>query len=379
MTRMNPQGDMFSAGYPEARTKFLDACRTAGASLERYAHPLSGPDGCDLSTDVASFGPPDAAAVFGLCSGTHGVEGFAGSAIQTGLLRSGLPSRLPSGIRLVVIHAINPYGFAHLRRVNEDNVDPNRNFVDHGAPYPVNSDYDALSDVFAPSRIDFQSRLRKLMQVSAFRITRGKRALQVAVSAGQYAHPQGLFFGGSAPIWSNLIFREIAGRYLAAADRVAFIDLHTGLGRHGHGEMIVGDPVDSDTFRRALRWWGTRVRTVKDGGSVSVDLPGSIKSALSEMLPHTELTCGSLEFGTVAPMRVFRALQTENWLHHHGGADHPQAEAIKTRLLRAFYPDTEEWRVQVWSQAVEVIDKALLGLSRPGMAANRARGARRNA
>jgi hypothetical protein len=129
--------------------------------------------------------------------------------------------------------------------------------------------------------------------------------------------------------------------------------------------MIVGEPAESEAFRRAQRWWGTRVRTVKDGGSVSVQIRGSIKSALSRMLPNAELTCGSLEFGTVAPMRVFRALQAENWLHHHGGLKDPQARAIKTRLLRAFYPDSEDWRAQVWLQAAKVVEQALLGISEP--------------
>jgi len=366
MADMPLRRDIFSADYSEARTKFLDACRVVGASLDRYAHPLPGPDGGDLSTDVASFGAPNAPAVLTLCSGTHGVEGFAGSAIQTGVLRSDLPDRLPDGVRMVLIHAINPYGFAHLRRVNEVNVDPNRNFIDHDAPYPANTGYEALSDIFSPSRIGFRSRLRELIRASAFRVTRGRRALQIALSAGQYSHPEGLFFGGTAPIWSNLTLHAIVERHLATATRIAFVDLHTGLGLHGYGELIVGEPVASDAFRRAQRWWGTRVRTVKDGGSVSVDLRGSIKSALTQMLPNAEFTCGSLEFGTVAPMRVFRALQVENWLHHHGGMEYPQAQAIKTRLLRAFYPDSEEWRAQVWFQAVEVVEQALLGVSEPG-------------
>lgn len=316
---------------------------------------------------MALLGPPDALAALTLCSGTHGVEGFAGSAIQTGVLRSDLPDRLPEGVRLVFIHAINPYGFAHLRRVNEVNVDLNRNFVDHNAPYPPNPDYEALSEIFSPVTLGFLSGVRELVHVSTFRVTRGKRALQTAVSAGQYSHPEGLFFGGTAPIWSNLTLRAIVERHLAAAARIAFVDIHTGLGPHGYGEMIVGEPLESDAFHRARRWWGTRVRTVKDGGSVSVDIRGSIKSALSQMLPNAELTCGSLEFGTVAPMRVFRALQLENWLHHHGGMENPQGQAIKTHLLRAFYPDSEEWRTQVWLQAVEVIGGALLGVSESGI------------
>ncbi len=357
--------DMTSASYSEARAKFLDACKAVGASVEHYAHPLPGPDGCELATDVASLGPRDSPAVLGICSGTHGVEGFAGSAIQTGLFNCQLGPSLPPGVRLVIIHAINPYGFAHLRRVNEDNVDPNRNFIDHDAPHPVNADYDALANVIAPSRIDLRSRLHELIRVSAFRITRGRRALHLAVSGGQYSHPEGLFFGGTRPIWSNITLRTIVESHLAPADRVAFIDLHTGLGPHGYGEIIVGDPVDSDAFMRARRWWGTRVRTVKDGGSVSVDMSGSIKAALSEMLPQSELTCGTLEFGTIARMRVFRALQAENWLHHHGSMDHPRAHEIKTWLLRAFCPDSDDWRARVWSQAIEVTGRALQALSAP--------------
>jgi hypothetical protein len=363
----------FSGDYQAARAKFLSACDAAGVVVASYQNPHVGPDGAPLFTDVCTIGASEAGAALTLCSGTHGVEGFAGSGIQTGLLRDGLASWLPSGVRVVMIHALNPYGFAYLRRANEDNVDVNRNFVDHSERYPPNDEYDRLSKVMAPVRLSLLSRVAAFYQIASFRLLRGSSPLQAAVSRGQYTHDQGLFFGGTAPIWSNSTFRAIAERYLGTADRVAFIDLHTGLGPHGYGEMIVGDPVNSDAFRRALRWWGARVRTVKDDSSVSVDLSGSIKSALSEMLQNTEFTCGSLEFGTVAPMRVLRALQAENWLHHHGGADHRQAEAVKTRLLRAFYPDTKEWRVQVWSQAVDVINQALLGLSRPGIAAGRPR------
>jgi hypothetical protein len=32
-------------------------------------------------------------------------------------------------VTLVFIHAVNPYGFHHDRRVNEDNIDINRNFL----------------------------------------------------------------------------------------------------------------------------------------------------------------------------------------------------------------------------------------------------------
>ncbi len=86
-----------------------------------------------------------------LASGTHGVEGLCGSGIQHFLLRDGVAARVPDDVALVLLHAVNPFGFAWLRRVNEDNVDLNRNFLDHAAPHPENADYDGLADAVNPS------------------------------------------------------------------------------------------------------------------------------------------------------------------------------------------------------------------------------------
>ena len=116
---MTPDSD-FSDDYQAARRKFLAACEAAGAGVESHQNPHAGPDGAPLFTDVGTIGAPDARAALVLGSGIHGVEGFAGSGIQTGLLSDGLGSHLPRSVRVVMIHAINPYGFAHLRRVNED-------------------------------------------------------------------------------------------------------------------------------------------------------------------------------------------------------------------------------------------------------------------
>ena len=121
----------FSSDYGEARRKFLDASRAAGAIVESYEHHLTGPEGESLFTDVAVLGPSDASTILVLESGTHGVEGFTGSAIQTGLLHEGLNSGPKPSLSIILIHALNPYGFAHLRRFNEDNVDINRNFGLH--------------------------------------------------------------------------------------------------------------------------------------------------------------------------------------------------------------------------------------------------------
>ena len=52
---------VFSSTYPEARWKFLDAARAAGAQVAHYLHPgQKGPEGEALYLDVAVLGRPDA-------------------------------------------------------------------------------------------------------------------------------------------------------------------------------------------------------------------------------------------------------------------------------------------------------------------------------
>ncbi len=353
--------DYFSADYSEARAKFLDACVAANARIASFENPNSGPRGEPLFTDVAEVGPEDADAVLVLGSATHGVEGFCGSGIQTGLLRDGLASRLGPGQRVVMIHAINPFGFAHLRRANEDNVDLNRNFVDHTAPHPRNSDYDALAGVIAPAAYWPLVSGASIARLLIHRLIRGKATVQAAITGGQYTHPQGLFYGGQFETWSNRTIRAIAQRYLQSASRVVFVDFHTGLGPHGHGEIISSDDPGVPAHQRAVAWWGNRVKAVGAGESVSAELTGPIKLAFTQMLPDAEVTAVSLEFGTYPPVTVLRALQAENWLHHHGGSGHPRAPAIKAEIRRALYPDADDWKAQVWSQGREVVDQALAG------------------
>jgi hypothetical protein len=353
----------FSYSYKEARTKFLEATRIADADLTSYKHPLTGLDGEALYMDVASLGNPDAKTVLVLGSGTHGVEGFAGSAIQTGLLREGIGQLLSPTIRVAMIHGINPYGFSHLRRVNEDNVDINRNFVDHARPYPINKGYEDLAEVIAPRAISHWHNLLSRLSLAWYRVAHGQRALKVAISRGQYSHPDGLFFGGTAEAWSNRTLREALHNHAKNARRVVFVDFHTGLGEYGEAEIILNVGKKSSAYQRALQWWGARVKSTVTGESVSEHIYGPLKLAVPEMLPVAdEVTAASLEFGTVPPMEVFWAMRAENWLQHYGGKAHPRAQEIKMRLLQVFYPHEEQWRRQVWEHGEDVVEQALIRL-----------------
>lgn len=353
---------LFSQDYQEARNKFLDAAHAQGLQETSFQLPETGPDGLNLYMDAVRIGAPSAHTQVVIASGIHGVEGFAGSAIQTGLLQQGVLSQLPPAVTVLMLHAVNPYGFAHLRRVNEDNIDLNRNFIDHASIYPVNAGYAELADAIAPQSLSAWNNLKAWARLLWYGLLNGKAELQRAISGGQYTHPKGLFYGGNAASWTSAILAELTRSQLAQAQRVVYIDIHTGLGTHGEVEIIANYPDDSPQYRRATQWWGQRVRTPQTGESVSVPLRGTLNQALESMLARNDLLAVAMEFGTRPTIAVFRALRSENWLHHYGGVDHPDGTKVRHELLDVFYPLDEQWRLAVWRQGRDIVMQALANL-----------------
>ena len=353
--------DYFSSSYVEAREKFLDAARASGGNLYKIQNPEFGPEGEALFMDAAYFGAKNITDALVISSGTHGVEGFAGSGIQTGLLLDGFVSRLWPYLNILLIHAINPYGMAHFRRFNEDNVDINRNFMDHSLPHPGNPEYEALADVIAPTSISFWSEVASWWRILWFRMTAGKAAAQAALSRGQYSHPSGLFYGGTFETWSTKSIRSIVHRYLSNANRIVVLDLHTGLGEYGNAEVRIHVPEDLAEYHRAVAIWGEAlVKSIVSDESVSAHLDTSLRLDILEMFPNAELTSVVLEFGTVPPIKVYRALRAENWLHHYGDLKYDRAQEIKMSLLRAFYPEAKDWKTTIWEKGADIVERATM-------------------
>lgn len=353
--------ESFSASYAEAREKFLAAAKEARGQLERVAHPERGPSGGDLSTDVAWFGPRDADRVLVMISGTHGVEGYCGSGAQVDWLRRGELSRVPAGTAVMMIHAINPFGFAWNRRVTEDNVDLNRNWVDFGKPLPANARYSELQEHICPARWDEAAQAESTGALLAYAQKHGMPALQQALSGGQYTHPTGIFFGGSGPTWSRRTQTEVFRSYLGGASRVAIIDYHTGLGPWGFSEQIVPDAVQ---LKRAALWYGAIVTSPSGGTSTSADIAGDGLSAAQQILPQAEVTGMAMEVGTRPLLEVLHALRSDAWLHAHGDVSSAQGQAIKKTIRDAFYGDADDWKGMVAGQSLTATRQALAGLQR---------------
>lgn len=351
----------FSPDYRTARDKFRGAARAAGAALEDYVNPAPPPghDGT-LTADVAVLGRPDAGRVLLVNAGTHGVEAFAGSAIEIAFLSS-RPAP-PDDVRIVLVHAINPHGFAWLRRVTEDNVDLNRNFLDHDGPHPANEAYGKLHPLLCPERWDGPTLAEMARTIDTYVEKHGAFALQAVVTRGQYDHADGLFYGGRRPTWSNSTFRAILGKHISGARTVAFIDLHTGLGEYGAAEMIGGASPSTPGGRRMRDWYGDIVTSPSAGNSSSAPLVGVIARAVREAASGAQVTSATLEFGTYPVREVLNALQADNWLHAHGDVDSALGREIKADIRKRLFPDEDGWKRRVLDQGVRIVSRALQGL-----------------
>lgn len=355
----------FSPNYAEARDRFRAASADAGFALRSYPNSQFGPNNETLACDVAWGGPLSSSKVIVLIAGTHGVEGFCGSAAMVDWLSTRPAGALPAGTAALLVHALNPHGFAWLRRVTEEGVDLNRNCIDFTQSLPENTVYDELADAIAPSAMSGPVFAAAEAKIAAFVQAHGELAYRAAFAGGQYNHPHGLFYGGNKPVWSRQTLESIIADFaLVDRDRTAIIDYHTGLGASGHGEIISGHRPGTTGFERAHRWHGTELANPFAGKSVSTVNAGLIEESWIRCLGDSAVFV-TLEFGTFNVARIMRALREDQWLHTHGIVDWSESETrrIKAAIREAFNPDSTQWRARVLSRSRVVIARTLSGLS----------------
>ena len=351
---MSPANGFFSPDFATAQRRFRAAVAARAGRLDSLRVGGAGPAGEALSIDVGWFGAPAPQRVLVHSSGLHGVEGYAGAAIQLQWLADGIPA-LPDDAAIVLAHMLNPYGAAWLRRVNENNVDLNRNFRAPGTgddePARAYAALDALLNPPSPPGVDlFYAR-------AAWLVARhGIAKLRQTVVSGQTVNARGLFYAGARLEAGPAAYREYLADRLAQAHRIAAIDVHTGLGRYGE-DMLMVDPAPARApLNRSMRFcFGARVQAA-DGTGAAYHVHGTQQDMYEQLFPRASLFFATQEFGTLHSLRMLAALRAENRWHHYGSSaiDHP----AKQHLLRVFCPPSAAWRDQVLSRGRAVAAQA---------------------
>jgi hypothetical protein len=349
--------EYFADNYDEARAKFITAARSMNAVLHSYELPdYRGPKGERLTTDVATIGKSGAENVFLVISGTHGVEGFAGSGCQVGMLQDQIFTGIPENTLIVLVHSLNPYGFAWLRRVNEENVDLNRNFQDFRTELPSAKAYEELHDLLIPLDWEGDARREADFELDKIIENRGLKEIQIAVQRGQYSRPDGLFYGGERASWSNETLRQIIKQHIpVSTKKLVSIDIHTGLGPCGYGELIFAGSSNVD-YERCRQWFGESVTNPILGDSVTARVLGTVTEVFAFLPPGIEVGSVALEFGTRPMSEVLQALRADHWLHSRGNGQRSHLyNSIKNQIKRAFYTDARRWKAAVYGKTLTTV------------------------
>jgi hypothetical protein len=364
--------DHFQPSYCASRERLLEGARRLasrhGVLIDSRAIDARGPAGETLALDFVMFGARRPTDALVLSCGTHGVEGYTGSAVQHYVLERVLPGlRLAPATAIVLQHANNPYGFAWHRRVNESNVDFNRNFLDRFDPTLCDPDYELLHDELNPPDLDEDAERRRFDRIDAYVARNGLRRFQQAAVGGQYKYPAGMQYGGAHREQGVAHLLALVREHLADCRSVVWLDFHTGLGDFGACELVTGATPDSDCYAHSARVWPGLVRSTASGESVSTPLNGLLDRGLEQaMPPGCRLAFAYPEYGTYEPMRVIRAMRSDNWLHRHGDPADSVGRRIKAEVLEAFRPDSRDWRRTVVATGALLVEQALAAVPGAG-------------
>lgn len=361
----------FQPSYSVSRESLLAAGHLVaprlGLTVDSRSLAERGPQGETLALDFMIFGARRPRHALVISSGTHGVEGYTGSAVQHYIAKLILP-RLELGPDTAIIlqHANNPYGFAWSRRVNEGNVDYNRNFLERFDPDKVSADYELLYDVLNPTDLDPAREARRWEEAQRFIDDRGMRHFQQVAVEGQYKYPQGMQFGGHQQQAGPRHLLALVREHLADAKTVIWLDFHTGLGEFGACELITGAAASSESYLFSQQVWNGAVKSASSGESLSTPLNGLLDRGIEAALPAgCRLAFAYPEFGTYSMDRVLRAIRADNWLHVHGDPADDTGREISAELLEALRPDNARWRRMIIEKGAQLVDQALAHL--PGV------------
>ena len=216
-----------------------------------------------------------------------------------------------------------------------------------------------LAAALVPPTWDRRRRSRRRRACcSSSRPSTGSTGCRRRCAKGQYRHPTGrLLRRRRARSGRSGRSRRSRGDARAAPSGTAIVDLHTGLGPFGVGELIASHPDDAGKDR--LDAWYGDYTLPSEGTSVSADVSGDVLDALDVW---------------VEGPRDHRRRDRVGDRRHHRGVERAAGRRVAARARRSprargradqgrscgprSRPTTREWADLVWDRFTEVAERS---------------------
>ncbi|MCG1020374.1 M14 family metallopeptidase [Sutcliffiella horikoshii] len=293
-------------------------------------------------------------------TGEHGIEGYAGAAVTHLFVDEYLKRIDPQTTGICLIHALNPWGMRNFRRVTENNIDLNRNYLYNpdSVPKDVNRNFAKAKDLFLPSgkvqhvkkeKTDLYTQLTK----ASFK--EGYSGISEAKGMGQFEFERGVYFGGKRPEESAKFLKSVQKRLLSTYSRVIHMDWHTALGPSNEITMVMSD-TDSRDEEELKSLYPLKNIQKFSPEKVKGDSTNHFHKIKKEEHPDTYLFSALFEFGTFgddkeAELREFTTILLENQLYWYGAEREEDRQWVLDEFKKMFYPEDREWRESVLKEA----------------------------
>jgi hypothetical protein len=363
---MDIRPDHFPASYESSRDRFREdlaivRAHWPEAHLDGYA-VLSNNE--DLSIDWIIAEPSERKQkLVMLTTGEHGIEGFVGSAVMQIFIEEFLPQLDPRNTGLLLVHAINPWGFKHHRRVNRSNVDLNRNFGWQPGNFNLsaNMDYSKLNELINP-RVPLSQLALRRVAFSARALwdvlRMGRKHFTTATLLGQYSYPRGIYFGGDQQQEESQILSNLYYSSLAAYEEVLLLDMHTGYGPRHPMSIVTShlEPDSSGDLSEEFAYPRVVKSNPKEFYSIQGDMIDYIYSLTAREFPEKTLFAASFEFGTFGSsltsiLRSLRAAVFENQVYWYGARDEATRDWVEQEYRELFFPSDERWQARAMNDS----------------------------
>ena len=357
--------------YERSREAFrarLETVRDRWPGARLLSHPL--PDGDEVTIDwIAAEALEKKERVLIFTTGEHGVEGYAGAAALQLFLDEFLVRLDPRTTGLLLVHAINPWGMKHRRRVNAANVDLNRSFVTDFAPLAsANPDYDLLSGLLNPARpLGWAegARLLFVARVVATLARYGMVRLREATLRGQFSHPRGIYFGGQAPQEETTLMMGLFDEAIRGYAQMLTLDMHTGYGPRDQMTLVASAQEKRSSQEMQARFGVPRVSAAnpQEFYSIQGDMIEYLYSLMAQKFPDRPFFAASFEFGTfgdstLAVLRSLFAMVAENQVHWQGGSAAAR-HWVGCEFVEMFAPSAPDWLAKAEMDARQAFDGIL--------------------
>ena len=346
----------FPTTYEDARANFLESLaliRQKWHSTHLVSHPLK--DFPDLTIDWLWAHAIHKKTLVIISTAEHGIEGYVGYAMMKAFVEEFAPRLNPESTGLLLIHGLNPWGMKHHRKVNENSVDLNRNFVMHDDFDPaINPEFHQIKNLINPQTpiqsfrmetVTFWGRVIKTL------FTNGIATITKAALLGQHHTSNGFYFGGTNHQEGTIVAMDLYRRALEEYESVIQIDMHTGYGPRYHMSIIMSplDPMTSEETAKKFNYPLVLKINAEEFYDISGDMAAFYYQLRNKHFPDRQLFACGFEFGTFgsslsARIRSLRAMVFENQLHWHGAKNERVARQIRNEFEELYFPSEAGWR-----------------------------------